>query len=297
MHNPDVGSRAEIHGRACILTRAGAADIAIFGPYETLDPGYYAVEFNLRAVEEQPHDSEDLCAWVDVATDFGKVILAREDVRLSRLRNGPLTIQIPFHNKVTAAFEFRVGATGSVPLLIEENRRVVRMDRANADYAALLNETRFPEATAMPDPAFFLEIQPTLHHLYENGATVKVVGDDIIVTIDNVSFYAREHDDLNFIQEIFLHNTYNFLLQDDCCVIDIGMNIGLVSLLFASKSFVKEVHSFEPFNEIYARARANLGLNPEFAHKIVANNFGLTDKDEDKVVLVREGINSGSFFD
>ena len=295
MLNPEVGSRVEIHSRTCILTKAGIAGIAIYGPYEPLEPGYYAVEFNLRVAEEQPHYSDAVCAWVDVTTEYGNVILAREDVPLSRLQNGPLTIQIPFQSKVREAFEFRVGATGSVPLLIEEHRRVVRMDPADPDYVALLNEVRFPEATAMPDPAFFLEIEPTLRYLFENGATVKAIDDDIIVTIDNISFYVREHDDLNFIHEIFFRKIYNFLLHDDCCVIDIGMNIGLVSLMFASKPVVKQVHSFEPFNGTYARALANLRLNPEFAHKIVANNFGLTDKDEDKVVLVPEGMESGSF--
>ncbi len=295
MLNPEVASQAEIDGRACVLTRAGTEGVALYGPYEPLDPGYYAVEFNLRAVEGQRGDSEDLCAWVDVATEFGTVIVAREDVPLSRLQDGPLTIQIPFHSTVREAFEFRVGATGRVPLLIEEQRRVVRMDRADADYAALLNEARFPEAAAMPDPAFFHEIQPTLRHFYENEATFKVVGDDIIVTMDDVSFYARERDDLNFVEDIFFRNTYNILFQDDCCVIDIGMNIGLVSLLFASKPFVKQVHSFEPFNGTYVRALANLRLNPKFAHKIVASNIGLTDKDEDKVILVPEGMESGSY--
>ena len=152
MLNPEVGSQVEIDGRTCVLTRTGAEGCAIYGPYEPLDPGFYAVEFNLRAAEEQRGDSGDLCAWVDVATEFGTVIVARQDVPLSRLRNGPLTIQITFHSKVRENFEFRVGTTGRVPLLIEEQRRVVRMDQAEADYAALLSQARFPDATAMPDP-------------------------------------------------------------------------------------------------------------------------------------------------
>jgi hypothetical protein len=58
--------------------------------------------------------------------------------------------------------------------------------------------------------------------------------------VDGVSFFAREPDDFNFVGEVFLHNTYNVMLRDDCCVIDIGMNIALVSLLLRPKPSVKE---------------------------------------------------------
>src|SRR5579863_6929591 len=294
MLNAALGSEVEVHGRTCILTRLGAGGDAVYGPYETLDPGNYAVEFNLGAADHQRFDGDDLCAWVDVAADFGTIILAREDVTLSRLREGPISIRLAFHNDTTQNLEYRVGVSGCIPLLIDEHRQLVRFEEADADYVALLHAAKFPDARIMPDPAFFREVQPTLRYLYENGATIKAVGSDIVVTIEDVSFYVRERDDLAFVQEIFLNNTYNVLLQPDCCVIDIGMNIGLVSLMFATKPCVKEVHSFEPFERTYVRACANLTLNPAVAHKILANNVGLSEKDEDKTVHVPDGITSGS---
>ena len=92
---------------------------------------------------------------------------------------------------------------------------------------------------------------------------MNIVDGDVVVTIEGISFYARIPDDLRFVDEIFFRSTYNFLIEKDCCVIDIGMNIGLVAMTFARKDFVKQVHSFEPFKGTYSRARANLSLNPK----------------------------------
>ena len=59
MLNAAVGSEVETHGKTCILTRLGAAGDAVYGPYETLPPGYYAVEFNLGAAERHNFDRDE----------------------------------------------------------------------------------------------------------------------------------------------------------------------------------------------------------------------------------------------
>ncbi len=184
MLNAAVGSEVEIHGKACILTRLGAVGDAVYGPYESLPPGYYAVEFNLGAAEDHNFDGDELCAWVDVAAEFGTIILAREDIRLSRLRDGPISIQLAFHNEVKQNLEFRVGVSGCIPLLIEEHRQLVRLEEADADYVTLLRAAKFPDAGLMPDPVLFRAVQPTLRYLHDNGAMIKAVGDDIVVTIE-----------------------------------------------------------------------------------------------------------------
>ena len=222
-------------------------------------------------------------------------IHARQDVSLSRLREGPLRIHVIFETEAPDMFEFRVGTTGLAPLLIDDYCRVLPLDGADADSASLFDGSRFPDPRMGPKPAFFLQHLSILRRLYENGAGVKIVDDDVIVTIDGISFYARIPDDLRFVDEIFFRSTYNFSLRKDCCVIDIGMNIGLVAMTFARKDFVKQVHSFEPFKGTYSRARANLSLNPEIAAKICAHNFGLADKDEDKTVLIYDESDSGAF--
>jgi FkbM family methyltransferase len=180
-------------------------------------------------------------------------------------------------------------------LIFEDYCRVIQLNDANADYARLLEATRFPDLKVMPKPAFFVDHLADFRRLYENGASVRIVANDVVVTIDGVSFFARGVDDLRFIDEIFFRSTYNFSLARVCCVIDIGMNIGLVAMTFARKPEVKEVHSFEPFRGTYQRACANLSLNPELAGKITANNFGLADRDEETTVNIHDTSDSGAF--
>jgi FkbM family methyltransferase len=293
--NLSIGSRTEIDGATWILTNQGLSGHAIYGPYRHLDPGRYVVEFNLAATEGQRFDRDDICASVDVASGYGGTIHVRQDVALSRLRDGALRIHLAFHTQTPETFEFRVGTTGLAPLLIEDYCRVLPLEGAVDDYAALFKAVRFPDPKMMPKPPFFLQHLSALRHLYENDADVRISDGDVIVTIDGISFRACVPDDLRFVGEIFFRNTYNFLDGRECCVIDIGMNIGLVSLTFARKSFVKEVHSFEPFRGTYDRACANLALNPDIAAKISAHNFGLSDVDEDRTVLIYDETDSGAF--
>jgi FkbM family methyltransferase len=293
--NLAIGSHTVVDGRTCILTKPGLPGHAVYGPYQNLDPGRYAVEFSLEAAEDRQLDRDDICAAVDVASGFGRTIHARDDVSLLRLREGPVRIHLVFETSAPDVFEFRVATTGLAPLLIDDYCRVLPLNSADADCASLFDGSRFPDPTMGPKPAFFLDHLSILRRLYENGAGVKIVDGEVIVTIDGISFYARVPDDLRFVDEIFFRSTYNFALGKDCCVIDIGTNIGLVAMTFARKDFVKQVHSFEPFKGTYSRARANLSLNPEVAAKVSAHNLGLADEDVDKMVLIHDESDSGAF--
>jgi FkbM family methyltransferase len=291
--NLRVGSATDIDGKTCILTRPGASGHAVYGPYRHLDPGHYVAEFNIAPADGELLDGAEICATVDVAANHGRMILARQEVAMSRLRQGPARIRLPFRAYEPASFEFRVGITGRAALLIDDYCPVVPLDSADADFAALLDDTGFPDPHQMPKPAFFLQNLAHLRRFYENGATVKIVDNAVVVTIDGVSFHARSFDDIRFVDEIFFRSTYNFLLGQDCCVIDIGMNLGLVAMTFASKENVKEVYSFEPFPRTYQRACGNLALNPEIASKITAHNFGLADTDGEVTVLISDHGDSG----
>jgi FkbM family methyltransferase len=295
--NLAIGSRTELEGKTCILTHEGGHGHAVYGPYQYLEAGRYVVEFNLRATPDQSFafDHDALCAMVDVAADLGTRIFAREDITLSLLRNGPVCIRLVFQTEIARTFEFRVGVTGKIPLLIEDYCRLVHLGHSDTDVAALMDETRFPDESQWSDVQAFRENYALLRQLYEHGALLKIADKDTIVTIDGVSFYARVHDDLRFVDEIFFRSTYNFSLGTECCVIDIGMNIGLVSLTFAKKDEVKEVHSFEPFKNTYNRACENLLLNPMISGKIAAHNFGLAGADEETTVLIYDESDSGQF--
>jgi hypothetical protein len=152
-----VGSPRNIDGKVCILTKQGSSGHAVYGPYQHLDPGRYAVEFNLAAAGPLQFDRDEVCAAVDVAAEFGRVIFAREDVALSRLRGGPVCIRLVFHTRAPWILEFRVAVTGRVPLLIEDYCRVLRLVDVNVDSASPLDATRFPDPLVLPKPIIFLQ--------------------------------------------------------------------------------------------------------------------------------------------
>jgi FkbM family methyltransferase len=72
------------------------------------------------------------------------------------------------------------------------------------------------------------------------------------------------------------------------------MNVGLTTLYLAHKTYVKEVHSFEPFEDTFQRGLANIGLNPDLKAKISVHNVGLGDRDEELTILLDHEY-SGAF--
>lgn len=82
------------------------------------------------------------------------------------------------------------------------------------------------------------------------------------------------------INELFLEEGYRIECSEDFIVIDIGMNMGLASLYFASKDNVRMVYGFEPFPAPYQAAVQNFSLNPEIKNKIVSEMAGLGKLDE-----------------
>jgi FkbM family methyltransferase len=292
MLNLSIGSGLERDGRACILTNKGVGGHAVYGPYIQLAPGRYVVEFELEVPEAEQAADDAVCAILDVAADTGRHVLAREEFRVSQLRTASL-VHLVFTTEVSQALEFRVEANGLIPLLVYDHRRVLRLEEPAINPQPLLDATRFPDPACVQVPEFFTRYMRTLRSLYENGATVAISDNDVIVTIEGVSFYARIEDDLRFVHEIFSQRAYNIQPGRDCCVIDIGMNIGLVTLSFAKQPQVREVHSFEPFLQTYRRAVANLGLNPAISGKVSAHNFGLADADREETIMIQDIGDSG----
>ena len=99
----------------------------------------------------------------------------------------------------------------------------------------------------------------------------------------------KAFSDFVIFEEIFLKNTYRFVNVNDTVLFDIGMNVGLASLFFASKGFVKKVYGFEPLGPTYERALENMSLNdPSLTDKIVGYNFGLGEQDGEQTVAYLE---------
>lgn len=62
----------------------------------------------------------------------------------------------------------------------------------------------------------------------------------------------------------------------NCVFVDVGMNVGLVSMFYAQKSYITKVYSYEPFEETYNLAIDNFSLNEaDIVKKIEHYNIGL----------------------
>jgi FkbM family methyltransferase len=294
MRNFAVGSEVQIRGRSCIRTSRGVSGHAIFGPYQHLEAGRYAVEFTIAVAEDQSLERDFVCAVVDVTVAGGSRVVVSRKISIASLRDGPVKVALLFELDQPERAEFRVGVNGKASLIIDEHRPLTRIPDGASDLNQLLDATRFPDPDPAAAPSFFTDNIIYLRQIYEQGAGVHILDGMVVLRVQGVSFLARHVDDFNFIGEVFYNNAYNIVTAKDSCMIDIGLNIGLVSLLIATKENVREVHAFEPFPDTFARARANIGLNPGLERKILAYNFGLSDHDADTTLMVPSNGPSGS---
>lgn len=293
MLNLNMGAQDAVGGRSSIVTDAGKHGHAVYGPYDYLEPGPHVVEFNLEAAGAPAKGGDFLCAVVDVAHDLGRNCVARKEIWFSQLRAGRTAFTLTFDAVANSRYEYRVWVSGAVALRIDDYRPVAALAEGAENLSATLAARRFPEEEGQAIP-FFVENLPMLRSLYERGIGVSIVRGATVLTVEGVSLFARSADDLTFIGEVFYENAYNFSLSQPACVVDIGMNIGLASLLFAGKAEVAEVHAFEPFRNTFDRASDNLQLNPALAAKISAHNVGLSDHDEDGTILIDQHGDSGA---
>ena len=100
---------------------------------------------------------------------------------------------------------------------------------------------------------------------------------DILTTPGGVHIDVSHSADypLYMIKEVFFKSEYNLYIGGESILIDVGMNRGAVSLLFASKKNIKKIYSYEPFKPTFELAQKNFRLNPQLSEKIKAFNIGL----------------------
>jgi FkbM family methyltransferase len=275
--NEKVGTLVDLQCGPAIRTRPDALGHAVYGPYERIEAGQYEVSFVIRLAEPAPAACDPLCAIIDVALDSGARSISYDFVFASQLDRDFTRVTLPFELDRAAQAEFRVFVGGSISIEV-----------LDAPALSPLAEGR-PSAAVSPwDIPLLVRRRPMAKYLYENGARLVRVGTSLRATLDGITFHANDYDDVNFIDELFWKKAYNFRSGAETCVVDVGMNVGLASLLFAAKPEVREVHSFEPFPETFDRGMANLALNPTLADRIFPRRLGLGDGDEDATFLVED---------
>lgn len=134
------------------------------------------------------------------------------------------------------------------------------------------------EANIFKDNSIYFEIN-------ENGY--------IFANINGLRILLRDSNQVAILNEVYGDRTYQFDINyKNIVVIDIGMNVGMASLLFACKDNVKKVYGFEPVKETYELALNNFKMNELQSKKIRAYNYGLGD-GEDEFEIFYDPINLG----
>ena len=117
------------------------------------------------------------------------------------------------------------------------------------------------------------------------------------MTFQGISLDIHSYSNLGIAYELFIEKLYDFSFpKNNYIVLDIGMNVGIASLLFANNKNVEKVFSYEPFPNTFKEALSNIALNPSaITEKITANNAGVSDKAAFlEVPQVESGDASGS---
>jgi len=96
-----------------------------------------------------------------------------------------------------------------------------------------------------------------------------------LLELSGCRLLVETNQDFHIVKEIFLDGAYNFSLRRPCIVLDVGMNVGMASLFFATKHEVQKVIGYEPFGETFQQALRNFANNVHISPKIDARNFGV----------------------
>lgn len=286
MINQNVCSSSRINGITIAETRFVKSGHAVYGPYEYLSAGDYKVFFHIVALDIDYCNDDDVLACVDVSLNYAKHTAAERNITARELRSGRTYFSLDFSLAEKALTEYRVGVFGNASLRIDGY--CPRGSSAEDE-----NNILFPQINAK-SPEIARSHPDRFREFFEQGFRILFKNDDVVLSKDDISFYVRCADDLNLVGEIFLEQVYRFEKSCPTVVIDVGMNIGLVSMQFSKNACVERVYSFDPFQSTYDRALANFSLNPELARKIVPARTGLADEDGKLALNVIDTDDSGS---
>ena len=271
-----LGVSVTVNGTTSIKTKKGDSGWVLYGPYLELPAGFYQVSFQITPSGfTSDAERREICGFVDVCRDDGTHILSKNAFSAEQLINVD----------VLSIFEFRVFSTGVVGLVVQSNR-FLTVDQGYFD--AAVSSKKFLSSLiskSLTYNVFFIQNILHFESLADRGALITPVNHVVVVDLFGIKINVQNLEDFQIINEILLHNEYNFAINRNVCVIDVGMNVGLASLYFANLSYVREVHAFEPFKAPFDRALANFALNPNLSKKIMAYNFGIGNQNTNVDVL------------
>lgn len=129
--------------------------------------------------------------------------------------------------------------------------------------------------TLLQNPKLFGDYYEYQVSKWQNkGEAVRILPDDI--RIAGLSGFSEFHSCTHFVSDaerIFL-NHYSLT---DGELIDVGANLGVVSLILAKRFFSRKVHSFEPNPSTFSSLKKNASLNK--CNNVLLQNIVVADHD------------------
>ena len=269
-----VGMLVSMQGSDYLSVNRSQIGFVLYGPYSTLDPGHYEVEFNFFFDAGNPPAAEEIVCKIDVVRGLGTDILVREDVTVAQLTKDKQTkVTLSFSlSEETPHMEFRAWSLGKADFAVAVERRVKLI---SGPPSWSLRDAEFGGEKGFCD-----QNAETLRTLSVQGAKITRRPDSALISLGGVNVVARHREDFQLVSEVLVFNTYNIMPLKDSIVVDVGMNIGLASAFFAKQNWAKKVYAFEPFRDPFERSKETFDNNADVKNKIVARNAGLSDKNE-----------------
>lgn len=116
--------------------------------------------------------------------------------------------------------------------------------------------------------------------LKKAGVSFEPSSNGVILRHGRLVFCIGSSVELFILWELLCRHSYRYVLPPGQQVIfDIGMNVGLASLVLADRNPQALVCGFEPFPSTFSRLEKNLALNPDVARSITAYPYALADRD------------------
>jgi FkbM family methyltransferase len=139
---------------------------------------------------------------------------------------------------------------------------------------------------------FFLESYYWALQLVDQGrARFYTDEDELFIEVAGLRTFIQRAEEILILKELIVDGIYNMLFSGPAVVLDIGMNVGLTSLYFASQPNTVVV-AYEPCEKQYNQALRNISLNPGLSDKIRPCKVGISDSNFKSIAMYPPKITS-----
>jgi hypothetical protein len=232
----------------------------LYGPYKSYLPGQYQAVFTFKNFSKLKNNT----IKIDIAYKGGEILSERSiqgsDLAVSPKQTIKFLLAQPEDN-----IEFRVFIGKGIELAVCRDVEVLSVSNSFQNFFGDIPNQYYTD--------FIKKHLNVLLALIRLGGKFYFKEERLLFESEDMIFVVQDEGDLTVMREIFLDVAYGLFHNFDAVAIDIGMNVGFVSLSLARNKHIKYIYSYEPFKQTYDRAIYNFNLNPKLSTKIKHYNF------------------------